>query len=77
MLLDELNYWQFQHNSDRKAQLTGSSAYNLVTTSLLVARSQKITSFYLDSGVFNAKLIVQFHSDSGEESITGISSKHN
>lgn len=59
-----------------KAQFTGSSACKLITATLLYTLPQKITSFYLDSGVFNAKLIVQLHSDPGKKSITWVSSKH-
>lgn len=48
----------------------------LVTASLLVALTQKIPRFYLDGGVFDAKLIVQLHTNSGEESIAWISCEH-
>jgi hypothetical protein len=59
-----------------KAQFTGSSACKLITATLLYTLPQKITSFYLDSGVFNTKLIVQLHSDPRKKSITWVSSKH-
>jgi hypothetical protein len=37
----------------------------LITARLLIASSEKITHFYLNRAVFNAEVVMEFHTNSG------------